>query len=202
MVGDDGKGTGDYVIKDANGTLFAAEAAFNIATSTTAAIKTVNDGAAVPNAVNVKYSSDGEYVTATGTNGDRNLTLAAVATIDTTVAAEVDSVGEDGLFKGEVDQTSSTDANAYNPLGSLDSALKTVDSLRSDLGAVQNRFEDAITNLNTNETNLAAARSRIEDADYASEVANMTRAQILQQAGTSVLAQANQIPQNVLSLLG
>ncbi|QJQ99846.1 FliC/FljB family flagellin [Halomonas sp. PGE1] len=202
VVGDDGKGTGDYVIKDANGTLFAAEAAFDIATSTTAAIKTVNDGAAVPNAVNVKYSSDGEYVTATGTNGDRNLTLAAVATIDTTVAAEVDSVGEDGLFKGEVDQTSSTDANAYNPLGSLDSALKTVDSLRSDLGAVQNRFEDAITNLNTNETNLAAARSRIEDADYASEVANMTRAQILQQAGTSVLAQANQIPQNVLSLLG
>ncbi|GGW40729.1 FliC/FljB family flagellin [Vreelandella hamiltonii] len=88
------------------------------------------------------------------------------------------------------------------PLAALDSALNQVDSLRSELGAVQNRFEDAITNLNTNETNLAAARSRIEDADYAVEVANMTRAQILQQAGTSVLAQANQIPQNVLSLLG
>jgi len=100
-----------------------------------------------------------------------------------------------------------TDADAgltatTNPLEKLDEALKTVDSLRSELGAVQNRFEDAITNLNTNETNLAAARSRIEDADYAVEVANMTRAQILQQAGTSVLAQANQIPQNVLSLLG
>jgi flagellin len=100
-----------------------------------------------------------------------------------------------------------TDADAgltatANPLEKLDEALKTVDSLRSELGAVQNRFEDAITNLNTNETNLAAARSRIEDADYAVEVANMTRAQILQQAGTSVLAQANQIPQNVLSLLG
>ena len=89
-----------------------------------------------------------------------------------------------------------------NPLAALDSALNKVDSLRSELGAVQNRFEDAITNLQTNETNLAAARSRIEDADYASEVADMTRAQILQQAGTSVLAQANQIPQNVLSLLG
>jgi flagellin len=88
------------------------------------------------------------------------------------------------------------------PLEVLDDALSKVDQLRSDLGAVQNRFEDAITNLNTNETNLAAARSRIEDADYAVEVANMTRAQILQQAGTSVLAQANQIPQNVLSLLG
>lgn len=88
------------------------------------------------------------------------------------------------------------------PIAALDAALNQVDSLRSELGAVQNRFEDAITNLNTNETNLAAARSRIEDADYAVEVANMTRAQILQQAGTSVLAQANQIPQNVLSLLG
>ena len=89
-----------------------------------------------------------------------------------------------------------------SPLAALDAALNKVDSLRSELGAVQNRFEDAITNLSTNETNLAAARSRIEDADYAVEVANMTRAQILQQAGTSVLAQANQIPQNVLSLLG
>jgi flagellin len=94
------------------------------------------------------------------------------------------------------------DEVTVDPLNQLDDALKTVDALRSDLGAIQNRFESAITNLNTNETNLAAARSRIEDADYAVEVANMTRAQILQQAGTSVLAQANQIPQNVLSLLG
>ncbi|CAM3796129.1 FliC/FljB family flagellin [Vreelandella rituensis] len=89
-----------------------------------------------------------------------------------------------------------------NPLSELDSALSTIDSLRSELGAVQNRFGDAITNLDTNSTNLSDARSRIEDADYATEVANMTRAQILQQAGTSVLAQANQIPQSVLSLLG
>ncbi len=88
-----------------------------------------------------------------------------------------------------------------DPLATLDTALKMVDALRSDLGAIQNRFESAITNLNTNETNLSAARSRIEDADYAKEVANMTRAQILQQAGTSVLAQANQVPQGVLSLL-
>lgn len=89
-----------------------------------------------------------------------------------------------------------------NPMDKLDSALSMVDTLRSDLGAIQNRFESAITNLQTNETNLSSARSRIEDADYATEVANMTKAQILQQAGTSVLAQANQIPQNVLSLLG
>lgn len=88
-----------------------------------------------------------------------------------------------------------------DPLEKLDAALKMVDSLRSDLGAIQNRFESAITNLQTNSTNLQSARSRIEDADYAVEVANMSKNQILQQAGTSVLAQANQIPQGVLSLL-
>jgi len=86
-------------------------------------------------------------------------------------------------------------------LSQIDAALKAVDTQRSALGAVQNRFESAITNLQTNETNLAAARSRIQDADYAVEVSNMTRAQILQQAGTSVLSQANQVPQGVLSLL-
>ncbi|MGO3700223.1 MULTISPECIES: FliC/FljB family flagellin [Halomonas] len=105
----------------------------------------------------------------------------------------------DGSTLGAKDLLSGATAN---PMEQLDSALKQVDELRSGLGAIQNRFESAITNLQTNETNLSAARSRIEDADYASEVANMTRAQILQQAGTSVLAQANQMPQNVLSLLG
>ncbi|MCO7247883.1 flagellin [Halomonas sp. Mc5H-6] len=98
--------------------------------------------------------------------------------------------------------TQATTEAERSSLGDVDDALSTVDSLRSDLGAIQNRMESAIENLSTTETNLSAARSRIEDADYAVEVANMTRSQILQQAGTSVLAQANQIPQNVLSLLG
>ncbi|AMG53913.1 flagellin N-terminal helical domain-containing protein [Citrobacter amalonaticus] len=88
-----------------------------------------------------------------------------------------------------------------NPLAKLDEALAKVDKLRSSLGAVQNRFDSAITNLGNTVNNLSSARSRIEDADYATEVSNMSRAQILQQAGTSVLAQANQTTQNVLSLL-
>ncbi|WP_448885221.1 flagellin N-terminal helical domain-containing protein [Citrobacter telavivensis] len=88
-----------------------------------------------------------------------------------------------------------------DPMASIDKALAQVDSLRSDLGAVQNRFDSAITNLGNTVNNLSSARSRIEDADYATEVSNMSRAQILQQAGTSVLAQANQTTQNVLSLL-
>ncbi|AZM97289.1 FliC/FljB family flagellin [Vreelandella venusta] len=119
---------------------------------------------------------------------------ATVATGNTTAAYTVT-----GTDLGAKDLLSSA---STNPMEKLDAALKQVDELRSGLGAVQNRFDSAITNLQTNETNLSAARSRIEDADYATEVANMTRAQILQQAGTSVLAQANQIPQNVLSLLG
>ncbi len=86
-------------------------------------------------------------------------------------------------------------------LAQIDAARDKVDGLRSHLGAIQNRFESTITNLNNTVNNLSAARSRIEDADYAVEVSNMTRAQILQQAGTSVLAQANQVPQTVLSLL-
>ncbi|MGO2009154.1 flagellin N-terminal helical domain-containing protein [Vreelandella alkaliphila] len=87
-------------------------------------------------------------------------------------------------------------------LGTLDDKIAAVDQARSNLGAVQNRFETALDNIETTSTNLQAARSRIEDADYAVEVSNLTRAQILEQAGTSILAQANQSPQNVLSLLG
>ena len=88
-----------------------------------------------------------------------------------------------------------------NPLAKLDAALSKVDVLRGSLGAVQNRFDSVISNLGTTITNLSSSRSRIEDADYATEVSNMTRAQILQQAGTSVLAKANQSTQGVMSLL-
>jgi len=86
-------------------------------------------------------------------------------------------------------------------LAILDNSLKVITELRGDLGAVQNRFESTISNITNTVNNLSAARSRIEDADYSVEVSEMTRNQILQQAGTAVLAQANQIPQNVLALL-
>ncbi|SFU07113.1 flagellin [Kosakonia arachidis] len=88
-----------------------------------------------------------------------------------------------------------------SPLADIDAAIKAVDSQRSLLGASQNRFESTITNLNNTVSNLTSARSRIQDSDYATEVSNMSRAQILQQAGSSVLAQANQVPQTMLSLL-
>ncbi|MCZ7839650.1 flagellin FliC [Leclercia adecarboxylata] len=93
------------------------------------------------------------------------------------------------------------DVLSTDVLSNVDAAIKAVDNQRSDLGAIQNRFESTISNLSNTITNLSAAQSRIQDADYATEVSNMSRAQILQQAGTSVLSQANQVPQGVLSLL-
>ena len=94
-----------------------------------------------------------------------------------------------------------TVANANDTITRIDSALRSVNSLRSQFGAIQNRFESTISNLQSTVENLSAARSRIQDADFASETAALTRAQILQQAGTAILAQANAAPQSVLSLL-
>ena len=96
----------------------------------------------------------------------------------------------------EVNTTTTAD-----PLKALDAAIAQVDKFRSGLGAIQNRLDSAVTNLNNTTTNLSEAQSRIQDADYATEVSNMSKAQIIQQAGNSVLAKANQVPQQVLSLL-
>ncbi|GHC30427.1 flagellin [Aidingimonas halophila] len=89
-----------------------------------------------------------------------------------------------------------------NPLTALDQAIGMVDSKRSHLGALENRLNSVAESSETAETQLSSARSRIMDADYAAETANLTKSQILQQAGNSMLAQANQLPQNALSLLG
>jgi len=95
----------------------------------------------------------------------------------------------------------STFVGAQKALEVVDKALTSVNSARAEMGAVQNRFTSTIANLNTTSENLSASRSRIRDADYAKETAELTRTQILQQAGTAMLAQAKSIPQNVLSLL-
>ncbi len=95
----------------------------------------------------------------------------------------------------------SSASNASSALSVIDAALSQVNSSRADLGAVQNRFTSTISNLQTSSENLSASRSRIQDADFASETANLSRAQVLQQAATAMVAQANQMPQQVLSLL-
>ena len=95
----------------------------------------------------------------------------------------------------------STASGAQSAIGALDSALTQINSSRGALGAYQNRFTSAIANLSTTAENISAARSRIQDADFAAETASLTRNQILQQAGTAMLAQANALPQNVLTLI-
>ena len=94
-----------------------------------------------------------------------------------------------------------TQGSSTSALLTVDFALDQINSLRSELGAVQTRFESTISNLQITVENLTAARSRIQDADFAAETANLTRSQILQQAGLAIVAQANALPQNVLSLL-
>ena len=105
---------------------------------------------------------------------------------------------EDGSLTTDAATKAETTAD---PLKALDEAISSIDKFRSSLGAVQNRLDSAVTNLNNTTTNLSEAQSRIQDADYATEVSNMSKAQIIQQAGNSVLAKANQVPQQVLSLL-
>ncbi len=117
-----------------------------------------------------------------------------VANIGLSAAIARDTVGIDAI-------DISTAAGAQAAIPRLDSALQSISSIRAGLGAIQNRFESTISNLQTTNENLSASRSRILDADFAAETANLTRTQILQQAGTSILAQANQLPQNVLQLL-
>ena len=83
----------------------------------------------------------------------------------------------------------------------MDTAIEAVNAQRAEFGTAQNRFESVVANLQISSENIAAARGRIVDADFATETANLSRTQILQQAGTAMLAQANSLPQNVLSLL-
>ena len=112
---------------------------------------------------------------------------------------EIENGGENNVNLTEIDVT--TRDTATQAIGVMDGALTQISSLRSELGAVQTRFESTISNLEIGSENLSDARSRIMDADFAAETAELTRAEVLQQAGTSVLSQANAVPQNVLGLL-
>jgi len=125
-----------------------------------------------------------------GTSASDTITVAKLA------SAKSLDLGVDAT-KVKVD----TAANATASITAIDAALATVDSSRGDLGAIQNRFTSAVSNLQTTSENLSASRSRIQDADFAAETAALTRGQIMQQAGTAMLAQANQLPNSVLSLL-
>ncbi|MPQ56933.1 flagellin [Duganella sp. FT27W] len=108
-------------------------------------------------------------------------------------------IGSELASVDKIDVSTVEGSNAA--LKTIDSALNQINKNRADLGAIQNRFASTIANLNTTTENLSASRSRIQDTDFAQETANLTRGQILQQAGTAMLAQANSLPNGVLSLL-
>ena len=124
-------------------------------------------------------------------NGTNNVITFSTAKIVS--AAGVTSAVQTGAI--------STVASAATLMSTLQSAIDTVSNIRADFGAVQNRLESSVRNMENVIENQSAARSRVLDADFARETANLTRTQILQQAGTAMLAQANSLPQNVLSLL-
>jgi flagellin len=131
---------------------------------------------------------------------DSELTFSATATAASSpVTAAATTAGSSLQSVSTLDISTVSGANLA--LKVVDSALQAISGQRAKFGALQSRFENAIVNLQTTSENLSASRSRIRDADFAQETANLTRAQILQQAGTAMLAQANQVPQNVLSLL-
>ena len=132
------------------------------------------------------------YVAPTGTTGSVAFAQTAGLNSSTAIAAT-------GTAMNAVDISTVAGANAA--LAAVDAALTTVNSSRASLGAIQNRFQSTIENLQTTGENLTASRSRIQDADFAQETANLSRAQVLQQAGTAMVAQANQLPQQVLQLL-
>ena len=137
-------------------------------------------------------SSGSTAITVGGTLTNTGLTAGQTAA--TVTAAGSAQTGFNNLTVDTVD-------GADNAILAMDAALKAVNSSRADLGAIQNRFESVVSNLSTSAENLTASRSRIQDADFAAETANLSRAQVLQQAGTAMVAQANQLPQTVLSLL-
>jgi len=129
-------------------------------------------------------------------SGSSSFTVTAAANTDVMVAASTGST-----LNSVADVDISTQSGANGALDVIDEALSFISSIRSDLGAVQNRFESTISNLQSVSENVSAARSRVMDADFAAETANLTKAQVMQQAGVAMLAQANMMPQTVLSLL-
>ena len=149
--------------------------------------------------VNAYFDTDNGVIVLTS---DADITVAG--TDDGTLTAFDGATGDSATATTTTGITT-LDISSYGganlAMQQIDSALTQVNGARADLGAIQSRFESAVANIQVTAENTAAARGRIMDADFAAETANMSRAQILQQAGTAMVAQANQLPQQVLSLL-
>ncbi|MDH0382982.1 flagellin [Comamonas aquatica] len=185
------------IAKDANMTgdeaLGKIVAAINSKSADTGVTAFLNDA---KTGIELRATMDGDTANATAvsvTSTNAGFTAGLVFAASAAPSAD-DLKGIDG-----VDIT--TQAGAWEALQHIDSALDKVSSARAELGAIQTRFEKSIENIDIMSENISAARGRITDADFAQETANLSRTQILQQAGTAMVAQANQLPQQVLSLL-
>lgn len=187
---------GDLTI---NGVSVGAVAADSSATERAAGIRDAINSVADRTGV---YAVNDTATTITLFSTTQNITVAfagASATTATTglTAGTTNLASSTGFAALDI----STQAGADTAMQAMDAALSAINSARADMGAVQNRFSSVIANLQTTSENLTASRSRIRDTDFAKETAELTRTQILQQAGTAMLAQANQVPQGILSLL-
>ena len=171
-----------------------AGGAFTISNGSAAAV-TVADGTGTPLVDTGLSGLVGVVAAATGTGGIFQIG----ANAGDTVSVALTDTDAASLSIASLDVT--TDVGAAASLTALDAAIKTVSTTRGDIGALQNRFESMINNLQVTTENLVASESRIRDTDMAMEMTNFTKNQILAQAGTAMLAQANQVPQSVLSLL-
>lgn len=163
-------------------------------------------GSKIATAINDSNSGVGAFVDDTGkvsfmnaakSDGTNGVTVTAGTGAGTPAVTAATAVTANSVK--EIDITSAQ--GAQSAVMVIDGAIKQIDSQRAQLGAVQNRFDNTIANLQNIGENASAARGRIQDTDFAAETANMSKNQVLQQAGTAILAQANQLPQAVLSLL-
>ncbi|MBG6081626.1 flagellin [Rubrivivax gelatinosus] len=154
------------------------------------------------NGKHILASEAGSLTFQVGANTTTDDTIDVITTNLTGDATITSVAGTDNIGTGrsKID-SSATTATIKTVIDALDKAIDTVNTQRATMGASQSRFDAVISSLQTSIENQSAARSRIMDADFASETANLSRAQILQQAGNAMVAQANQLPQQVLSLL-
>jgi len=137
-----------------------------------------------------------------GTSATYSFQVGAGNSANDTIAVSISAAGASSIGVGTASVSGNNSSAASAALGAIDTAIKSVSNIRGTLGAVQNRLQSTINNLQVYSENLSAAESRIRDVDVAAETAALTRAQILSQAGTAILAQANQTPQSALQLLG
>lgn len=188
---------------DVNGVTISTAAGAADAAAAAAAFKTAFDTAKA-NPANTALANVTMDATGAITSTDQTLTLANATNVSGVTAGTtngtatvVAGTAQTGFGTLDISTVDGADAAML----AMDGALTAINTARANMGAVQNRFSSVVANLGSTSENLSAARSRIQDADFAAETAKLTRNQILQQAGTAMLAQANQAPQGVLSLL-